>query len=177
LFYFSDCEERWKIESCIYSFVEEMTRVWSKRQKRRKGNCLNVVTLLVSDFIKSIGNLPDAPSTIRFEAEPLECFDAVVTDGLNDQCPDWLTHSLTQSLACWPTLSLFLIWETIISYPYKTTITMILLCISVFMFLGIRLEGDRCWTKWYRVLYCTYLVCCLSLLPFGCYLLVVFPSI
>jgi len=34
MFYFSDCEEMWKIESCIYSSVEEMTRVWGKREEK-----------------------------------------------------------------------------------------------------------------------------------------------
>jgi hypothetical protein len=33
MFYFSDCEERRKFESCIYSFAEEMTRVWGKREE------------------------------------------------------------------------------------------------------------------------------------------------
>jgi len=31
---FSDFEERWKIESCIYSFVEEISRVWGKREEK-----------------------------------------------------------------------------------------------------------------------------------------------
>jgi len=34
MFYFSDCEERWKIESYIYSFAEEMTRVWGRREEK-----------------------------------------------------------------------------------------------------------------------------------------------
>jgi len=34
MFCFSDCEERWKIEHCIYSSAEEMTRVWGKREEK-----------------------------------------------------------------------------------------------------------------------------------------------
>jgi hypothetical protein len=33
MFYFSDCEERRKIESCIYLFAEEMTKVWDKKEE------------------------------------------------------------------------------------------------------------------------------------------------
>jgi len=33
MFCFSDYEERRKIESCIYSFAEEMTRFWGKREE------------------------------------------------------------------------------------------------------------------------------------------------
>jgi len=34
MFYFSDGQERWEIESCIYSSAEEMTTVWGKREEK-----------------------------------------------------------------------------------------------------------------------------------------------